>query len=241
MQLEGKVALVTGGARGLGRSMALAYAREGADVAIVARTNSELETVGSEIRALGRRAHTVNAELTTSEGAGRAVRETVTELGKIDILVNNAGGYRLFTNDLTHSLAVLDTTEEEWRRVMESNLTTTFMTCKAVLPHMMERGSGVIVNLTSKNVARRGPGRAVFLRCCQGGGGTAQRVAGRRGEGLWHCRQHPRPRLEPDQAQRRLRRRSSQAHEAARRHSRRGCVHGIADPRDHDRPTRIRL
>ena len=156
MQMEGKVALVTGGARGLGRSMALAYAREGADVAIVARTPSELDAVSSEIRALDRRAHAVNADLTTGEGANRAARETISELGKIDILVNNAGGYRLFTNDLTHSLSVLDITEEEWRRVMESNLTTTFMTCKAVLPHMMERRSGVIINLTSKNVARRG-------------------------------------------------------------------------------------
>ena len=156
MQLEGKVALVTGGGRGLGRSMALAYARDGADVAIVARTPSELDAVGSEIRALGRRAHTVNAELTTSEGANRAVQETIGALGKIDVLVNNAGGYRLFTNDLTHAVTVLDITEEEWRRVMESNLTTTFMTCKAVLPHMIERGSGVIINLTSMNVARRG-------------------------------------------------------------------------------------
>ncbi len=156
MQLEGKVALVTGGARGLGRSMALAYASEGADVAIVARTDSELAAVASEIRTLGRRAHTVHADLTTSGGAGRAVNETVRELGRIDILVNNAGGYRLFTNDLTHALTVLDITEEEWRRVLESNLTTTFMTCKAVLPHMMERRSGVIINLTSKNVARRG-------------------------------------------------------------------------------------
>ena len=156
MQLEGKVALVTGGARGLGRSMALAYAREGADVAIVARTPSELDAAASEIRALGRRAHTVNAELTTSEGANRAARETISELGKIDILVNNAGGYRLFTKDLTHSVTVLDITEEEWRLVMESNLTTTFLACKAVLPHMMERRSGVIVTLTSKNVARRG-------------------------------------------------------------------------------------
>ena len=77
-------------------------------------------------------------------------------MGKIGILVNNAGGYRLFTNDLTRSLTVLDITQEEWRRVMESNLTTTFMTCRAVLPRMMERRCGVIVNPASKNVARRG-------------------------------------------------------------------------------------
>ena len=147
----------------MGRSMAMAYAREGADVAIVARTPSELDAVGLEIRALGRRTHTVNAELTTSEGANRAAQETISELGKIDILVNNAGGYRLFTKDLTHSVTVLDITEKEWRLVMESNLTTTFMACKAVLHHMIERRSGVIVNLTSKNVARRGrAGQAAY-------------------------------------------------------------------------------
>ena len=156
MQLEGKVALVTGGARGLGRSMALAYAREGADIGLVARTPSELEAVASEIRALGRRSHTVNAELTTVEGAARAVDETVQNLGKVDVLVNNAGGYRLFTKDQTHSITLMDITPEEWTLVMESNLTTTFMVCKAVLPHMMERRTGVIVNMTSKNVARRG-------------------------------------------------------------------------------------
>ena len=163
MQLEGKVALVTGGARGLGRSMALAYAREGADVAIVARTDAELEAVAAEIHDLGRQAHTVNADLTTGEGANRAAQETISQLGRIDILVNNAGGYRLFTNDLTHAVTVLDITEDEWRRVMESNLTTTFMTCKAALPHMVERRSGVIVNLTSRNVARRGrAGQAAY-------------------------------------------------------------------------------
>ena len=69
MQMEGKVALVTGGARGLGRSMALAYAREWADVALVARTPSDQDAVGSEIRGLGRRSHMISAELTTFEGA----------------------------------------------------------------------------------------------------------------------------------------------------------------------------
>ena len=163
MQLEGKVVMVTGGARGLGRCMALAYAREGADVAIVARTPSELDAVAGEIRAIGRRAHTVKAELTTNEGAGRAVAETIDSLGKIDVLVNNAGGYRLFTNAQSHSVSVLDITEDEWRLVMEANLTTTFMSCKAVLPHMIERRSGAIVTLTSKNVARRGrAGQAAY-------------------------------------------------------------------------------
>ena len=163
MQLEGKVVMVTGGARGLGRSMALAYAREGADVAVVARTPSELDAVAEEIRAIGRRCHTVKAELTTSEGAGRAAAETIDILGQIDVLVNNAGGYRLFTNSQTHSLSVLDITEEEWRLVMEANLTTTFMACKAVLPHMIARRSGAIVTLTSKNVARRGrAGQAAY-------------------------------------------------------------------------------
>ena len=163
MQLEGKVALVTGGGRGLGRSMALAYAREGADVAIVARTPSELDAVGSEISRPGPPRPHGQRRTDCQRGANRAASETISELGKIDILVNNVGGYRLFTNDLTHAVTVQDITEEEWRRVMESNLTTTFMTCKAVLPHMIERGSGVIVNLTSMNVARRaGPDRRLM-------------------------------------------------------------------------------
>ena len=76
----------------MGRSMALAYAREGADVSIVARTPTELDAVGSEILALGRTAHTVCADLTTIEGANTAARETIDHLGKIDILANNAGG-----------------------------------------------------------------------------------------------------------------------------------------------------
>ena len=156
MQLEGKTAIITGGGRGIGRSIALAYAREGADVAVVSRTGPELEEVAGQIRALGRKGLGINADLTSSDEALRAVRETIEALGKVDILVNNAGGYRLFTADLSHQVNVADITEEEWQRVMHSNVTTTFLSCKAVLPHMMERGSGVIINLTSRNVARKG-------------------------------------------------------------------------------------
>lgn len=156
MQLEGRSALITGGGRGIGRSIALAYAREGADVAVVSRTGPELEEVAGHIRALGRKGLGINADLTNAGDALRAVKETIAALGKVDILVNNAGGYRLFTDDLSHQVSVADITEEEWQRVMHSNVTTTFLSCKAVLPHMMERGSGVIINLTSRNVARKG-------------------------------------------------------------------------------------
>jgi len=156
MQLEGKTALITGGARGIGRSIALAYAREGADVAVVSRTASELDEVAGQIRAVGRKGLGINADLTISGDAARSVKEAIEGLGKVDILVNNAGGYRLFTNDLTHQVNVADITEEEWQTVMHSNVTTTFLSCKAVLPHMMKRGSGGIINLTSRNVARKG-------------------------------------------------------------------------------------
>ena len=111
MQLEGKTALVTGGGRGIGRSIALAYANEGADVAVVARTGTELDEVSNLIRALGRKGLGINADLTKGDEASRAVRETIEALGAVDILVNNAGGYRLFTADLSHQVSVADITE----------------------------------------------------------------------------------------------------------------------------------
>jgi 3-oxoacyl-[acyl-carrier protein] reductase len=163
MQLEGKSALVTGGGRGIGRGIALAYAREGADVAIVGRSRPEPEVVAAEIRALGRKGVVITADLAQSSEAQRAVREAVQSLGKVDILVNNVGGYRLYTNNLAHHLPVAELSEEEWHRVITGNLTTAFLSCKAVLPHMMERRSGVIINLTSHRLAQRGvAGQAAY-------------------------------------------------------------------------------
>ena len=156
MQLEGKAALVTGAGRGLGRSIALAYAQEVADVAIISRTPTELDQVAGEIRALGRHGLAITADLTDRQQTYRAVQEAIDGLGHLDILVNNAGGYRLFTDDLAHAVPFLELSEEVWHRVMSSNLTTAFLCCKAVLPHMVERGSGAIINMSSGTVASKG-------------------------------------------------------------------------------------
>jgi NAD(P)-dependent dehydrogenase (short-subunit alcohol dehydrogenase family) len=111
MQLEGKTAIVTGGGRGIGRSIALAYAQEGADVAVVARTPDEVEAVAVEIRTLGRKGVALLADLTVSEEVTAMFQEAVEALGSVDIMVNNAGGYRLYTTELAHQISVVDLSE----------------------------------------------------------------------------------------------------------------------------------
>ena len=163
MRLEGKSALVTGGGRGIGRSIALAYAAEGADVAVVSRTPVEVEAVAEEIRQMGRKGLALTADLTQSGETRIAFEQAIDGLGKLDVLVNNAGGYRLFTNDMLHSLPFMELTEEECRRVIDSNLTTAFLCCKMAIPHMVRRGSGSVINLSSGGVASRGrPGQAAY-------------------------------------------------------------------------------
>ena len=113
MLLTGKSAVVTGGGRGIGRAIARAYAQEGADVAVIARTLSEVEEVAAGIRSVGRQGLAITADLTSSTDAHRAIQESIEGLGKVDILVNNAGGYRLYTNELAHLVPFLALTEEE--------------------------------------------------------------------------------------------------------------------------------
>ncbi len=162
MLLAGICAMVTGGGRGIGRGVALACAQEGADVAVVSRTSSEVEQVAAEVRALARKGLALTADLTRREDADRAMRQAVEGLGKVDILVNNAGGYRLFTDALVHGVSFGDLTEAEWDRVIASNLKTTFLCCKAVLPHMVERGVGAVINMTSGASLAGGAGMAAY-------------------------------------------------------------------------------
>ena len=151
---------MTGGGRGIGRSIALAYAAEGADVAVVARTSTEIEEAAAAIRALGRTGAALLADLTDSAQIARMTAQAVEALGGVDILVNNAGGYRLHTNAQSRHVPVLDYEIDEWRRIMDVNCTAALLVCQAVVPLMIEQGRGVVVNVTSgaANLGRPGWG-----------------------------------------------------------------------------------
>jgi 3-oxoacyl-[acyl-carrier protein] reductase len=142
MSLEGKVALVTGGGRGIGRAIALALADAGADVAVVvSRDISAAESVAEEIRAKGRQALARKTDVSDGAATEELVTAVVAELGRIDILVNNAG--------ITRDGLIMRMSEEDWDAVLDVNLKGTFNCTKAAVKRMVRQRSGRIVNVTS--------------------------------------------------------------------------------------------
>ncbi len=138
--LSGKVAIVTGANTGIGQGIALALAAAGADVALVGR--SAATETADKIRALGRKAEIVSADLSTIEPVGRVIDETVEKLGRVDILVNNAGIIR--RND------AVDFTEEDWDAVIDTNLKSVFFLSQAAARRMIAQGQGgKIINIAS--------------------------------------------------------------------------------------------
>jgi NAD(P)-dependent dehydrogenase (short-subunit alcohol dehydrogenase family) len=139
--LAGKRALITGGASGIGRATALLFAREGAAVAVVDLDEVGGQAVVQEILEGGGRAIFVRCDVTQAADCQRAVQQTVEELGGLDILFNNAGIIRRAT--------VVETTEEEWDRVMAVNVKSIFLLSKVAIPIMAAAGGGVIINTAS--------------------------------------------------------------------------------------------
>ena len=142
IDLSGKSAVITGGARGIGRAIALRFAEQGADVAFSYRGNAEAaqQTV-ADIEALGRKALAVQADVAQAESAKSLIDAAIGELGKIDILVNNAG--------ITRDDLIMRMKPEDWNDVIDTNLSGTFWTIKAATRPMMKARAGRIINITS--------------------------------------------------------------------------------------------
>jgi NAD(P)-dependent dehydrogenase (short-subunit alcohol dehydrogenase family) len=144
-KLDGKVAVVTGGARGLGRQMAIALAEAGADVAICDLLGEDGRRTEAELAALGRRALFGRVDVTRPDEIGAFVAQVVETLGKIDILVNNAG----LSSD---GLALLDESVDAWQRMLDTNLSSMFYFGQCVARHMVDRGEGgAVINIASIN------------------------------------------------------------------------------------------
>ena len=139
--LARRIAIVTGGGRGLGRAFALALAEAGADVALAARSTEDIEQAAAEVEERGRRALAVPTDVTEVADVKRLVERVLGELGDLDILVNNSG--------ITHSAPLLETTPEEWDRVMATNLRGCFLCMRAVGRHFANRRAGKVINVAS--------------------------------------------------------------------------------------------
>jgi len=142
MDLEGRIALVTGASRGIGRAIALELAEAGADLVINARGSAALDAVAAEIRARGRDVEAVPADVATEAGVRLVVERAVARFGRVDVLVNNAGK--------GSPKRLLDLTEEDWHASFELNFMAAVRLSLACVPLMRARGGGRIVNISSR-------------------------------------------------------------------------------------------
>jgi len=136
-----RVAVVTGGGKGIGRAIALALARADIDVAVLARSKSSLEEVAAEIAGLGRRSLAATCDVTIGRDVEAAIAEVRNRLGRIDVLVNNAG--------IAESAPLSKLDEDHWDRTLAVNLKGTYLCTRAVVDEMVRRGSGRIINISS--------------------------------------------------------------------------------------------
>ncbi|WP_410510134.1 SDR family oxidoreductase [Methanosarcina hadiensis] len=141
MRLKGQTAVVTGGGKGIGRAICLALAKEGADIVVVARTEKDIRETARMVEKEDRRALAVSTDIRIEEDVENMVLKAMDTFGRIDILVNNAGvAYRKY---------MVDTSREEYENIMDTNVKGMFFCTKYALPHLLKRGEGRIINISS--------------------------------------------------------------------------------------------
>jgi NAD(P)-dependent dehydrogenase (short-subunit alcohol dehydrogenase family) len=146
--------LITGASRGLGKAVALALAAEGAGIALVARDREALDKTAEEVRRSGGIGQVFQADVTSEEQVLRLEREVADAFGRVHILINNAG--------INIRKQLTEFTLDEWRRVLDTSLTSTFLMCRAFVPHMKESGYGRVINLASIMAHVSMPGRSAY-------------------------------------------------------------------------------
>ena len=146
--LKGKIALVTGAGKGIGKAIAIALANEGVNVALLARTNSQLQNVAAEVEKAGVKAIVVTADIANRAEVEAAVSQVQEKLGAIDILINNAG--------IGKFGKFMELSPEEWERIIQVNLMGAYYMTRAALPMMIERQTGDIINIASTAGLRGG-------------------------------------------------------------------------------------
>jgi NAD(P)-dependent dehydrogenase (short-subunit alcohol dehydrogenase family) len=152
--LNGKVAVVTGASKGLGKAIALALSASGANVALVSRDLEKLNGVKQAVESGGGKACVFQADVADEEQVRRLERDVIGTFNEIHILINNAG--------INLRKQLVEFTLEEWRRVIDTNLTSVFLMCRSFVPHMKGRGYGRIINLTSTMSHVSLPGRSAY-------------------------------------------------------------------------------
>jgi NAD(P)-dependent dehydrogenase (short-subunit alcohol dehydrogenase family) len=153
--LEGQVAIITGASRGIGRAIALRFARAGASVVVSSRSLDNVQAVASTITSVGGAAFPIQAHVGRPEDVAQLVQHTLDTFGRLDIAVNNAA-----TNP--HFGPLLDADEGQLDKILDTNLKGCFRVCKAVVPHMAAAGGGKIINMASIAGLRPSPGMGIY-------------------------------------------------------------------------------
>ena len=161
-KLDGKVAIITGGGRGLGRAMAVRFANCGADIVAASRTLDQLNETKAMVEAAGRKCLIVPTDVGRSSDVNAMVEATIKEFGRVDVMVNNAG-----IGEDSFGKTIDQISDDEWRRGIDVNLSSQFFCARAVIPHMLKAGRGKIINVAS-GYGLRG-GKHNYMYACSKG------------------------------------------------------------------------